>query len=214
MSNHKRLGVFGGTFDPVHLGHLRCCIEVREALELDRVIFVPSNIPPHRSAPRASPEERCEMLRLATSGIDGLSVSDFELKRSGKSYTIYTLQHFRSAADELFFVIGSDAFGEIDTWHRWRELFGIASFAVMFRAGDERTEMDSLIPPQLRGEFVRDGSTYRHTSGNRIIPVQVTKLDISSTQIRRLIAQGRSIRFLVPEPVREYIERRRLYRPG
>jgi len=212
VSSHTRLGIFGGTFDPVHIGHVRCAIEVKEVLELDRVVLVPSKVPPHRSKPHASSADRYAMLQLAAKGIDGFTASDFELKQPSKSYTIYTLQHFRDSADELFFIVGSDAFGEIRTWHRWNELFGIANFAVMLRAGNEQRDIGSLIPKDVRGEFTKEDSAYRHRSGNGIMPVEVTKLDISSTQIRRLIADGRSIHFLVPEPVREYIEEKGLYR--
>jgi len=214
VRTYRKLGILGGTFDPVHIGHLRSALEVRESLELDEVVLIPSRLPPHRSEPQASPEERLEMLKLAVRGISGLAVSDFEIKRDGKSYTYYTLEHFGTLADELYFIIGSDAFAEIDTWHRFEELFSMTNFVVMVRAGSEPADVGALIPSALRSQFERAGEGYRHASGKLVIPIEVTKLDISSTRIRSLAARGRSIRFLVPDAVAEYIEKKGLYARG
>lgn len=213
MQAYRRLGILGGTFDPVHIGHLRCALDVKEFLNLDRVILVPSKIPPHRPEAHASPRDRYKMLKLASLHISELSVSDFELRQDKTSYTFYTLQHFSTNAQKLFFIVGSDAFSEIHTWHRWEELFNITNFAVMLRAGYEQDDISKLIPAQIISDFEKLEVGYRHRSGNMVIPVKVTRLDISSTQIRRLIALGKSIRFLVPEPVREYIEKNKLYKP-
>lgn len=213
MQAYRRLGILGGTFDPVHIGHLRCALDVKEFLDLDRVILVPSKIPPHRPESYASASDRFKMLKLASLYISELSISDFELSQTKTSYTFYTLQHFSTNAQKLFFIIGSDAFAEIHTWHRWEEIFNITNFAVMSRAGYEQDDVGKLIPPQISADFEKLEVGYRHRSGNMVIPVRVTKLDISSTQIRKLIALGRSIRFLVPESVREYIEKNKLYKP-
>jgi len=210
---YRRLGVLGGTFDPVHIGHLRCALDVKEFLELDRVMLVPSKTPPHKPESYASASDRYKMLKLAALFAKELTVSDFELGQSRPSYTFYTLQHFGTNAQKLFFIIGSDAFSEIRTWHRWEEIFNITNFAVMLRAGHEPEDIGKMLPSEITADFERQEVGYRHRSGNMIIPVKVTKLDVSSTQVRRLVALGKSIRFLVPERVMEYIEKKRLYRP-
>jgi nicotinate-nucleotide adenylyltransferase len=198
-----KVGVFGGTFDPIHLGHLRVAEEVREALGLERVLFVPASIPPHKmQAAVAPPPLRLEMVRRAVVGNPRFEVSGVELEREGPSYSIDTLRELRGGLgprDRLWFILGEDAFRDIHTWHRFSELFSEVDLAVMRRPPHGLRE---LAPPaSLAGEFQALPSGFRHRSGREIRSVPVTLLDISSTRIREALAVGRSVRYLVPEPV-------------
>jgi nicotinate-nucleotide adenylyltransferase len=199
--------VFGGTFNPVHLAHLRVAEEVREALGLDRVLFVPARIPPHKtSAQVAPPAERLAMVREAVAGNPRFEVSDLELRRQGPSYSVDTLAALRAglgARDRLWFLLGADSFREIHTWHRFPEIFRVADLAVMRRPPD----LGALPPPPgLAGELEAVAGGYRHASGRDVRFVPVTLLDISSTQIRRALAEGRSVRYLVPDAVLARLE--------
>jgi nicotinate-nucleotide adenylyltransferase len=196
------LGVFGGTFNPVHLGHLRVAEEVREALGIGRVAFVPAKIPPHKEASGiAAAETRLAFVREAVAGNPHFEVSDLELTREGPSYSVDTLHAMRQdLAPEfhLWFLMGSDAFREIHTWHRYPELFALADIAVMRRPPDR----EMVAPPEhLLDQFAPTELGFRHVSGHEVRFVPVTLLDISSTRIRRAIAERRSVRYLVPEAV-------------
>jgi nicotinate-nucleotide adenylyltransferase len=190
----ERLGVFGGTFDPVHAGHLRAAECAREAASLDRVLFLPSGQPPHRDATLASAFDRYSMVSLATSGNARFAPCDLELRRQGPSYTLDTLielgQHFAGA--EPFLILGSDAFAEIATWHEPRRVSELCTFVVIDRPGAPAAG-DPL-------------------PGARVVRVQAAGLPVSSSEVRRLRRQGRSVRYLVPEAVADYIEKRELYR--
>ena len=218
-----RLGLFGGTFNPIHVGHLRAAIEVREGFGLDEVILVPAATPPHKPAAGLAPAaDRLAMARLAVRGVRGLSVSDAEIRRGGPSYTIDTVRRFLAAsppAAELFLIVGLDAFLEIDTWKSYRELLALVPVIVIPRpaaAGGptERRALGRFLRARLarrarevagQGAFCAPG-----VRGIHLFPV--TPLDISSRLIRQLLAAGRSIRFLAPDAVGRYIERRGLYR--
>lgn len=197
------VGVFGGTFDPIHLGHLRVAEEVGEALGLDRVLFMPARLPPHKTGVEIPPEMRLEMVRRAVAPNDRFEASDLELRREGPSYSVVTLKELRrtlSPGDRLWFLLGEDAFREIHTWHRFPEIFEEADLAVMRRppgAGELRP------PASLAWEFRPTESGFRHRSGREVRFVPVTLLDISSTRIRRDLEEGRSVRYLVPDSVLE-----------
>jgi len=202
------LGVFGGTFNPVHLGHLRAAEEVREALELDQVLFMPAKLPPHKPGSGiAPPDVRLDLVRRAVSGNPGFAVSDREVRRPGPSYSVDTLTELRSEAESgqrLWFLVGADAYREIHTWHRYAELFRLADVAVMRRPPDP----GSGAPPiGLEREFEPTGAGFRHQSGRELRFVPVTLLDISSTAIRYALGQGKSVRYLVPDPVLAELER-------
>ncbi len=202
------LGVLGGTFNPVHLGHLRAAEEVREALGLERVKFIPARIPPHKAAEGlAPPEQRLAWLRAAIAANPAFEVSDVELRREGPSYSVDTLRILRADLGpraRIWFLLGADAFREIHTWHEFRELFELADMAVMRRPPDEAP----LLPPEaLRYAFEPTAHGYRHRSGREVRVVRVTQLDISSSGIRQALRQGRSVRYLVPEGLREELER-------
>jgi nicotinate-nucleotide adenylyltransferase len=196
------VGVLGGTFNPIHLGHLRVAEEARQALALDRVVFVPSRIPPHKAAAEvAPPEVRLAMVRRAVETNPLFEVSELEFDREGPSYSVVTLRELRrtlAPADRLWFLMGEDAFRDIHTWHRFPELFEQADIAVLRRppaAGELKP------PPSLAWDFAPAESGFRHRSGREVRFVPVTLLDISSTRIRKDLAEGRSVRYLVPDRV-------------
>ncbi len=183
-----RLGLYGGTFDPVHLGHLILARTAVETLGLDRLVLIPNVISPHKQQTSPTPPEvRLAMLRAAVEGEPLLEVSDVELQRGGPSFAIDTVEHFRVTAPdaEIFYLIGADNLPALDTWHRIGELRAQARFVVLTREAGPRL-----------GEF----------------PEIDRRIDISATDIRARVAKGRSIRYLVPETVRSLIERHRLYR--
>jgi nicotinate-nucleotide adenylyltransferase len=196
------LGVFGGTFNPVHLGHLRAAEEVREALGLDRVLFVPAKIPPHKPGRSiAPPDVRLDLVRRAVRGNPGFGVSERELLRPGPSYSVDTLRELRAETGpdaRLWFLLGADAYREIHTWYRYPDLFRLADVAVMHRPPDP---VPDASPSGLEGEFAPTALGFRHRSGREVRFVPVTLLDISSTAVRQALAQGRSVRYLVPDPL-------------
>ena len=216
--NGKRLqppiGVFGGTFDPVHMGHLRSALEVCDRLGLDHVRMIPSAQPPHRHAD-ASSEDRAHMLRLALAGQDRLRFDDRELRRAGPSYMVDTLAGLREEfpGRALYLVLGVDAFAGLPGWKDWRRLFELAHIAVMTRPGH---------PPDYPGPLVAEleqrlvpsvAPLVGHTAGG-IVEIAVTQLPISSTGIRQLIANGEDARFLVPVSVLDFLQSKGLYFSG
>jgi nicotinate-nucleotide adenylyltransferase len=208
-----KIGIFGGTFDPVHMGHLRVAEEVRESFSLERIVFVPVLMPPHKRDYRiAEADDRLHMLRAGTRGNRFFQTSETEIRRGGVSYTIDTLKGFEKRFGEVYFLIGIDAFSEIDTWHAYRELFRHAHFIVMTRPTRNQSSLLNLLPRDIRDEVrVLDENTLEHTSGKRIYLRGITQLDISSTKIKELLKNGRSVRYLVPGPVEKYIHQRGLY---
>jgi nicotinate-nucleotide adenylyltransferase len=214
-----RIGVLGGTFNPIHLGHLRAAEEVAEALALDRVLLVPSAQPPHKAGgdALAPGPVRLAWVEAACAGNPRLAASDVEIARGGASYTVDTL---RALADEHavrpVFIIGSDAFAELGTWREPKQLFALADFAVMARPGTPGRLAD-WIPEALRGEFAMDpgGERARHrATGGELRAVAIPALAISSSDIRDRVRAGRSIRYLVPESVRRDIEASGVYSRG
>ena len=197
------IGIFGGAFDPVHFGHLRIAVEVRETLGLEAVHLLPLNVAVHREQPAADGALRFRMLQAAVAKAPGLIADDRELKRPGGSYTVDTLTQFRAElgpAVPLCLLVGGDAFNGFFEWHRPRDILGLAHLAVMRRPG-------SVLPrdPDLREELERrrtaSPADLQAAPAGRIWLQLVTQLDISSTRIRRTIAAGRSARFLLPDAV-------------
>ena len=219
-----RIGLFGGTFDPVHLGHLRAAVEVKEGFALDEVFMIPAALPPHKMPGAvAAAADRLHMLNLALANTSGLKVSDVELNRSGPSYTIDTVQHFKQTLpgeSRLFLIMGLDAFLEIDTWKSYRELLTQIPLIVINRpnAGDRtsgvtRKVMDDYIAAKLSADYSYSASrsAYLASGQQPIYVLEVTALDISSTRIRRAISKDRSINYLVPQKVAEYIRTKGIY---
>jgi nicotinate-nucleotide adenylyltransferase len=212
-----RLGILGGTFDPIHYGHLRLAEEVGESLDLEHVYLIPAALPPHKGQKRVSPfQHRLEMTKMASAESPRLRVLDLEAKREGFSYSIETLKIFHGLYQpelDLHFVLGMDAFLEIETWKDFRNLFNYAHFVVIQRPGFPSDILESFLPT-LGVRFERRGPANRFAapSGYEVIPTEATLMDISSTKIREKVAAGKSIRFLVPEAVRSYIRENGLYR--
>jgi len=208
------VGIFGGTFDPVHTGHLRVAEEVKEHFLLHRIYFVPVNIPPHKQhQPITSATDRYTMLTKAIRGNRSFRVSDIEIRRGGLSYTIDTVTEFEKKYGALYFIIGIDAFSEIATWKRYAELFFHTNFVVMVRPTNNTVSFINTIPHEVRQNVtIRDNITFEHISKKMIYFYRVTQLDISSSKIRELARQQHSFRYLVPPAVEKFILTRGLYR--
>jgi len=212
MGTVARLGLMGGTFDPIHRGHLDAARAARHALQLDEVWLIPSMVPPHRTpGPRASVYHRFAMVALAALGETGLHASDLELGNAGPSYTAETLRRLREAGYrplQLFFIAGADAFAEIATWRDYPALLALANFVVVSRPGVAATALGSLVPALA----TRMTTPAALTSGQpAIVLIEAATADISSTTIRGLAARGASLAGLVPPDVEEHIRRHRLY---
>ena len=192
-----RIGVFGGTFDPVHLGHLRAAETAREALALDLVAFVPSAVPPHRGAPLSAADDRLEMARLATAQHAQFAAWDIELRRAGTSYTVDTMAALvaERPCDSFVLLVGADTWPEMPLWREPQRLFSLVEVAVAERPGAPLPPIERPFPDARLVHAVRGPS-----------------LAISATAIRERVRLGRSVRYLVPDPVAEYILSRRLYR--
>lgn len=207
------IGVFGGTFDPVHYGHLRPALEVLQNLALDEVRFIPCRIPPHRGVPSATPEQRLKMLRIAIADQRDFRVDTRELERDGPSYMVDTLGSLRQEFLQrpLCLIVGMDAFLGLSSWHRWRRLPELAHVVVMHRPGLE-SAIPQAIQQLLRERQVADGQQLARVPAGRILFCPVTQLDISATLIRAYIREGRSARYLLPDPVLRTIEVASIYR--
>ncbi len=215
----KRLGLFGGTFNPIHYGHLRSGEEVAEGLGLDALWFIPAAVPPHKAPADLTPfPVRLAMAKLAVGRHPRLKVSDIEGRRPGKSYSVETLRQVRrdfGPAAELFFILGLDAILEIQTWKDFRELFTLCHFVVLDRPGFDREQVGEVLHREVHPGFqeMPGGQGFQHPSGTRVYCWETTLLDISATRIRTLVREGRSVRFLLPEGVRRFILKQRLYIP-
>jgi len=204
------IGVFGGTFDPVHVGHLRIAEEVREAFSLERIYFVPASVQPLKATVvAAGADERVRMLKMAIAGNGFFRISSTEIRRRGLSYSIDTVRHFSRRFGQIFFLVGTDAFLDIGLWKDWSDLFSSADFVVMARPSNEFSGFPRGLARQIRKI---DEATFEHGSGRRIYFRRITQLDISSTRIRELASAGKSIKYLVPGAVERYIMSRGLYR--
>ena len=210
------VGVFGGTFNPVHYGHLRSALELVERLDLTRLHLMPCAVPPHREAPSCSAEDRAAMVELAVAGEPRLCCDTRELGREGVSYTIDSLLHLRSEVGHghsLCLVMGCDAVHNINTWHRWRELLEVAHIAVIARPGWHIPEHGE-VADWLAQHRVEGAAVLHERAAGGLLLQELRPLAISSTEIRDLLAKGRSARYLLPEPVLDYIQDRQLYTRG
>jgi nicotinate-nucleotide adenylyltransferase len=211
------IGLFGGTFDPIHFGHLRLATELAEAFRLEQVLFVPNGLPYHRGrSAHATDEQRLTMLKLATGRDARFGVDERELRREGPTYTYDTLLELRRERGPdipLVFLLGSDAFSRIDTWHRWTELFDLAHFAVAIRADDQNwfAKGPGAFPKEVWPRITLNLRELVGAPAGRVMTFSMTPLSISSTAIRAAASEGSSIRYLTPDPVVEYIRSHRLY---
>jgi nicotinate-nucleotide adenylyltransferase len=211
----KPIGVFGGTFDPIHYGHLRTAFEMLQALNFDEVRFIPCGDPPHRGMTFADADLRFRMVEAAIAGQEGFVSDDRELRRDGPSYSVDTLQGLRREFSErsLGLILGMDAFLGLPTWHRWDEILDLAHIVVAHRPGWRAPDMGPL------GEMLAEFGTHRiddlhKATHGRIHIHAVTQLEIASTEIRELVAAGRDPRFLMPDAVRDVIEETGVYMSG
>ena len=210
------LGIFGGTFDPVHFGHLRLAEEAIGYLGLGGVRWIPAGLPPHRGAPQVTAQQRLEMVLRSTAENDRFSVDAAEVEDAAPSYTVHTLERLRAELGgerSLVLLVGADAFAGLTTWHRWRDIFALSHVAVAHRPGFP-VEVASL-PHELATEFgdrrLPDAGGLRTASAGGIATFAMTQLAISATRIRKLLAAGDSPRYLLPDSVLDYIRLHQLY---
>jgi nicotinate-nucleotide adenylyltransferase len=208
----RAIGIFGGTFDPVHYGHLRAALEAMERLQLQDFRLLPAGTPPHRASTFASADHRLAMLKLALSRYPELQVDDREVRREGSSFMVDTLGELRSEEGEapILMMIGQDAANVLDQWHDWHKLFDLAHLVIMRRPESKHIYSGALFE-QVQPRMVNNPDRLRTSPAGLILPLEVTQLTISSTEIRRQIHAGLSPRFLLPDSVIEYILEHGLY---
>ena len=210
----RRVGVLGGTFDPVHNGHLRTALEIRERLALDELHLVPVHTPALRAQPGASAAQRSAMLSIAVEGSRHLLVDERELRRGGVSYTIDTVRELRAELGEhasLFVVVGEDAYAGFERWKEWQRLLDYAHVVVLTRPGDSPSPGAALCAWTAQHLAADPAAALEAECRGRVLRIALTQLAISSTSVRELVAAGRSPRFLLPDGVLEYIRRNRIY---
>lgn len=220
----NNIGLYGGTFNPIHYGHLRTAWEVKEAFNLASVVFIPAAIPPHKNPGQIeNTHDRMEMIRLAVENRRGFELSDVELQRAGLSFTVDTVKYFQTIGAgkaKYYFIIGSDAFLEINTWKSFRELLSLISFIVMMRPDPDLKDSEGpflmlhdFLCRKISKDFVfqSDQACYHHPDLMPVYVQKVTPLSISSTKIREMIREGRSAGFLIPDAVENYIHTKGLY---
>lgn len=214
----ERIGLFGGTFNPIHFGHLRGAEEICEKFQLDKVIFIPARIPPHKNGGVVTaPEHRLAMVQIGIHNNPAFAATDFEISQDRVSYTILTVRYFRKGlgtGSKLFFLLGMDSFRELTTWKDYAQLFDLTNFVVMSRPGYSRVSLSEVLPVDVAKKFDYNPKQqcFEHVSGNKIFFQEITLLEIASRTIRTRIRNQQSVRYLMPRAVVEYIERHRLYR--
>jgi len=211
-----RIGILGGTFNPIHIGHLRSAEEVCEARGLDRILFIPTATPPHkRKDAVVAAAHRLAMVKLAIAGNPRFRVSTIEIERRGRSYSVDTLRMLRAhmPAARFSFIMGADAFREITTWKDYRSIFALCDVIVTSRPPFEEPPLRAALPVAVRKEFCYRAAvrTLEHRTGNRIIFQRISDLEISASAIRHRLEHGLSVRYFVPISVHRYIARHRLY---
>lgn len=202
------IGIFGGTFDPIHYGHLRTALEVAEHFGLTSMYLIPGKVPPHRPQPQANAAQRLAMLQAAVANEPTLVIDDRELKREGLSYTVLTLESLRAELGEqepILLTLGVDAFLHFQTWYRWQDILNLAHLVVVHRPGYR-------LPPQgwYTEKLTESIQTVTANAGN-VFTLGVTQLDISATHLRALLNAGKNARYLLPDSVIDYIQRYKLY---
>ncbi len=216
----RPIGILGGTFDPIHHGHLRIAQEALEQCNLEQVRFVPCGTPPHRPAPFAEAKARWEMVRLALAGHPDFLVDVHEIFRTDPCYTVDTLTALRAelgAQQPLCLILGGDAFMQLHTWHKWKDLFALAHIVVFQRAagsplGNAMTKADAALQAEYQARLAPGASALRETPAGKIFVADMPALEISSTDIRRRTSDGKSIHYLLPDAVANYINTNSLYR--
>jgi nicotinate-nucleotide adenylyltransferase len=214
MNAAERVGLFGGTFDPIHVGHVETALTARRSLGLDRVIVLPARVPPHRPLqPVASPYHRFAMAALAVNGIEGLAASDIDLRAPGPSYTADTLTRFQEqwalTRAQIFFITGADAFAEIETWHRYPEVLDLANFVAVSRPGFPAEALRQRLPALAPRMEAAPGAGTAESPA--IFLVNAPTPEVSSTDIRRRLRSGETLAGLVPAAVARHITQHGLY---
>lgn len=210
-----RIAVFGGTFNPVHYGHLRLAEEVRESFGLDRVVFMPTCITPHKLRESLTPAPvRYELLLAAVRDNPGFAVSDLEIRRGGRSFTVDTVRELAKDGTKVYLILGSDSFNDIASWHEYTELMRLSSFIVAPRPNHPSRPLSEVLPVELAREFWYDAgvAAYVNSGGNSITYLETTPIDISSSDIRERVSKGKSVRYLLPDSAIEFMETEGLYR--
>jgi nicotinate-nucleotide adenylyltransferase len=214
-----RWGLFGGTFDPIHIGHLRCATEMLEIFGLNRIVFVPASRPPHKLDGTITPfHHREQMIKLAIEDNPAFSFSDAEHRREGASYSVETVESiidtYRLENLELYFILGQDAFHAIRTWKDWERLILLCNFAVMTRPGYTNQGLETILTPQFASRFIydKDKLGFRGPTGYMLYFREVTFLDISSSNIRKRAGEGKAVNYLVSDTVRHYLIKNSLYK--
>lgn len=211
------IGILGGTFNPIHFGHLRMAQELADALNLDTVRFIPAANPPHKDAPNISAEQRAAMVRLAIANNHRFIFDDRELHRAGASYSLDTLLSLREELGReisITLFMGSDAFTKFDTWHRWQEIISHCHIALVQRPqlrGHEH-QLSKTLETFLHNHYSENSDDLHQQAAGFITMRQITALDISSTAIRQALMDGNSVRYLMPDNVIEYLQQHKLYR--
>lgn len=211
------IGIMGGTFNPIHFGHLRIAEEVREVFGLDKVFFIPTYQPPHKeNGSLISPEYRLEMVRLAINDNPFFEVSDIEIKRGGRSYSIETLKelHKKYPKTDFSFIVGADSFNDITTWCGYEELFKFTSFIVIPRPGYPVKKIGEVLPVELARKFWYDAekAVYANDYGTFVAYMETTLFGISASGIRKTVKEGKSTRYILPKEVGDYIAKNKLYK--
>jgi nicotinate-nucleotide adenylyltransferase len=217
-SGSRPLGIFGGTFDPVHYGHLRLAEEAADRLELAGIRWIPAGQPALREAPQVTAEQRLAMVRLATAANPRFTVDAAEVEAARRSYTVPTLERLRSAEHcgcgrSLVLLLGVDAFVALPEWHRWQSLFDLAHLAVAHRPGFalDVARLPVALAEHYHDRFCASPGALGESPAGRVVTFAMTQLAISATQIRTLLASGRSVRYLLPDQVIAYIHAQHLY---
>ncbi len=211
------IGVFGGTFDPIHYGHLRLAEELADRLALAEVRLIPARVPPHRGTPKVTSAHRLEMVQLACAGNSRFRVDDRECRRQGASYTVDTLLELRAELGEhsaLALLMGVDAYLALTTWSRWEQLFDLAHVVIAHRPGFELDtgELPPALAHQTGARLLRDPAQLRMRPAGAVLTMDIPPLDISGTAIRAALRSRRSARYLLPDSVLDYIGRNHLYK--
>jgi len=202
----KLIGLFGGTFDPIHYGHLRPALDVMQAANLHEVRFIPNRVPPHRDSPVCSNQQRAELVQLAIADTPGFVLDQRELQREGPSYMVDTLKSLKQdfPEDFLCLIMGMDAFNGLPQWHRWQEILKLSHLIVTSRPGSELSDFASQ--SDIQKKISDDPKCLRERPVGEILLQSVTQLDISASLIRHLLSNRQSTQFLLPEAVREKLE--------
>ncbi|MBI5919294.1 MAG: nicotinate-nucleotide adenylyltransferase [Nitrosomonadales bacterium] len=214
----RPVGILGGTFDPIHYGHLRLAQEALEQCRMRRVRFIPSGTPPHRLPAQATPQQRLEMVRLATASNPAFEVDEREVFRAGPCYSVHTLESLRDelgAQQPLCLLLGSDAFLQLHTWHQWGRLLQLAHLVVMQRPGrplgNAMEEADEALRAEYYARLAPSPQRLQEQPSGAIVALEMPPLDIAATDIRRRTAERRSTQYLLPDSVAEFIQKHQLY---